>query len=230
VERDVRYQSKDRLYIKFNRQNIDYALLEQQGEPNMNTRAEACRPVMADALLPSGALADVLTVVVASLFVAVCAQVEFRLPFSPVPISGATLGVLYAGALLGSRRGSAAVLLYLLEGAAGLPVFSGGAAGFLRFLGPTGGYLLGYPLGAFAVGLLAERGWDRSPLRAFATMLVASLPIFALGLIGLSRFVPAKALLSAGLWPFVPGDLIKAAASAGLLPAGWKIIGRRASR
>lgn len=196
----------------------------------MKTLAAAPAPVMADALLPSGALADALTVVVASLFVAVTAQMEIRLPFTPVPISGGTLGVLYAGALLGSRRGAAAVALYLLEGAAGLPVFSGGAAGFAHLLGPTGGYLLGFPLGAFAAGLLAERGWDRTPARAFATMLLGSLPIFALGLIGLSRFVPARALLGAGLWPFLPGDLIKAAASAGLLPLGWTLIGRRASK
>ena len=196
----------------------------------MKIAAAGSAPVLADALLPSGALADALAVVVASLFVAVCAQAEIRLPFTPVPISGATLGVLYAGALLGSRRGAAAVVLYLLEGAAGLPVFSGGAAGFLHFLGPTGGYLLGFPVGAFAVGLLAERGWDRTPARAFATMLVGSLPILALGLLGLSRFVPARALLTAGLWPFIPGDLFKAALSAGLLPLGWKIVGRRASR
>jgi len=182
-------------------------------------------PVLADAFLPTGALADVLCVVVASLFVAVCAQVELRLPFTPVPISGGTLGVLYAGALLGSRRGAAAVGLYLLEGAAGLPVFSGGAAGALHFLGPTGGYLLGFPLGAFAAGALAERGWDRSPSRAFVMTLVAGLPIFALGLIGLSRFVPGRTLLAQGLWPFVPGDLVKAALSAGLLPAGWRLLG-----
>jgi biotin transport system substrate-specific component len=186
-------------------------------------------PVLADALLPSGALADALAVIVASLFVAACAQIEIRLPFTPVPISGGTLGVLYAGALLGSRRGAAAVAVYLLEGAAGMPVFSGGAAGFIHMMGPTGGYLVGFPVGAFVVGLLAERGWDRSPLRAFSMMLLGGLPIFALGLIGLSRFVPARVLLGAGLWPFIPGDLIKAAASAGLLPLGWKILGRRAS-
>lgn len=196
----------------------------------MKTLTAAPAPVMADVLLPSGALADGLAVVVASLFVAVCAQIEIHLPFTPVPISGGTLGVLYAGALLGSRRGTMAVALYLLEGAAGLPVFSGGAAGFMHLLGPTGGYLVGFPVGACFAGLLAERGWDRTPARAFLTMLAGSLPIFALGLLGLSRFLPARALLGAGLWPFVPGDLIKSAASAGLLPLGWKLIGRRPSR
>jgi len=196
----------------------------------MKTATAVPFPVYADALLPSGALFDAAAVVVASLFVALCAQAEIRLPFTMVPISGGTLAVLYTGALLGSRRGAAAVALYLLEGSAGLPVFSGGAAGFVHLLGPTGGYLLGFPAGAFVAGLLAERGWDRTPARAFATMLIGSAPIFALGLLGLSRFVPANALLTQGLWPFVPGDLIKAAASAGLLPLGWKLVGRRASR
>lgn len=189
-------------------------------------RTAAARPVMADAVLPSGRIADVLSVVVASLFVAVCAQAEIKLPFTPVPLSGGTLGVLYAGVLLGSRRAAAAVALYLLEGAAGMPVFSGGAAGVAHLLGPTGGYLAGFPVGAFVAGLLAERGWDRSPVTAFAAMLAGSAPIFALGLLGLSRFVPSSSLLTAGLWPFVPGDLIKAAASAGLLPFGWRLLGR----
>lgn len=189
-------------------------------------RTTAARfPVLADCFLPANAAVDALAVFAASLFIAVCAQVQIPLPFTPVPVSGGTLGVLYAGALLGSRRGAAAVGLYLLEGAGGMPVFSGGAAGPLHFLGPTGGYLLGFPLGAFATGLLAERGWDRSPLRAFLMMLVGSLPIFALGLIGLARFVPASTLLSQGLWPFVPGDLVKAALSAGLLPAGRRLLG-----
>lgn len=182
----------------------------------------------ADAILPSSGLVhDTTAVVVASLFVAVCAQIEIRLSFTPVPLSGGTLGVLYAGALLGSRRGAAAVALYLLEGASGLPVFSGGAVGVGHIIGPTGGYLLGFPVGAFVTGGLAERSWDRTPLRTFAMMCIGSLPIFALGLIGLSRFVPSSALLAQGLWPFLPGDLIKAAVSAGLLPLGWKLVGRK---
>lgn len=109
----------------------------------------------------------------------------------------------------------------------GLPVFSGGAAGFVHLLGPTGGYLVGFPVGAFMTGLLAERGWDRTPGRAFLAMLAGSVPIFAFGLLGLSRFVPASTLLAQGLWPFVPGDLLKSGVSAGLLPLGWKLVGDR---
>lgn len=187
-------------------------------------------PTLADAVLPStGLLHDSVAVAVASLFIAVCAQLQIHLPFTPVPLSGGTLGVLYTGVLLGSRRGAVAVLLYLLEGSAGLPFFSGGAAGFMHLLGPTGGYLVGFPVGAFAAGFLAERGWDRTPGRAFFAMLAGSLPIFALGLIGLSRFVPGETLLAQGLWPFVPGDLLKSAVSAGLLPLGWKLLGKKRS-
>lgn len=196
----------------------------------MTTRA-AAYPVLADRVLPSTGLAhDAACVVVASLFVAVCAQLEIKLPFTPVPLSGQTLGVLYAGVLLGSRRGAAAVALYLLEGASGLPVFSGGAAGFAHLAGPTGGYLAGFVPGAFVAGLLAERGWDRTPLKAFVAMLAGSVAIFGLGLIGLSRFVPSQTLLAQGLWPFVPGDLLKSAVSAGLLPLGWKLTGGRPGR
>ena len=185
-------------------------------------------PTLAEAIYPSsGLIHDSVAVVVASLFIAVCAQINIPLPFTPVPLSGGTLGVLYTGALLGSRRGAVAVVLYLLEGSLGLPVFSGGAAGIVHLFGPTGGYLLGFPVGAFATGLLAERGWDRTPGRAFLAMLAGSLPIFALGLIGLARFVPSSTLLAQGLWPFLPGDLLKSAASAGLLPLGWKLLGKR---
>ena len=196
----------------------------------MNAQARRF-PTLAEALAPStGAAHDAAAVAAASLFIAVCAQLEIRLPFTPVPLTGQTLGALYAGALLGARRGAAACALYLLEGASGLPVFAGGGAGVHHLLGPTGGYLLGFPVGAFVSGLLAERGWDRSPWKAFFMSLAGSLPIFALGLAGLSRFVPGSALLGAGLFPFVPGDLIKAALTAGLLPYGWRVLGSRASR
>jgi biotin transport system substrate-specific component len=187
-------------------------------------------PTLADAVLPpAGLLRDALAVSVASLFIALCARLEIRLPFTPVPLTGSTLGVLYAGAVLGSRRGAAAVALYLLEGAAGLPVFAGGAAGAWHFAGPTGGYLLGFPVGAFVTGLLAERGWDRRPATAFAMTALGSLPILTLGAIGLSLFVPAGAVLASGVLPFLPGDLIKSALAAGLLPFGWRLLGGKAS-
>ncbi len=162
-----------------------------------------------------------------SLLIALCAQVSVPVPYTPVPLTGTTLGVLYAGALLGARRGALAAALYLVEGGAGLPFFAGGAGGLAHFAGPTGGYLVGFVPAAYATGLLAERGWDRRPGTALAMMLLGSAVIFAFGLAGLSRFAAPGRLLSLGVIPFIPGDIAKACVSAALLPLGWRLLGRR---
>lgn len=181
---------------------------------------------LADGYLPADSrLADAAVVVVMSWMIALCAQVQIPLPFTPVPLTGQTLAVLYAGALLGSRRGAAAAGLYLLQGSCGLPFFAGGAAGLLHFLAPSGGYLAGFVPAAYVTGLLAERGWDRGPLKALAMMLLGSLVIFAFGLAGLSRFLPADQLLAQGLFPFLAGDLAKSSLSAALLPLGRRWLG-----
>lgn len=174
----------------------------------------------------SSALTNLGLVLAASLVTAGCAQVEIRLPWTPVPVTGQTFAVLLSGAVLGARRAFLAQLLYLAEGAAGMPFFAGGAAGVAKLFGPTGGYLIAFPFAAAATGLLAERAWDRRPLPMFAAMLAGSTIIFALGLAQLSRFVPREALLGAGLLPFVPGDLLKSAFAAGLFPALWKLVSR----
>lgn len=183
------------------------------------------RPItLADVAVPhSSALSNVVLVVVASLVTAAAAQLEIRLPWTPVPISGQSFAVLLSGLVLGSRRAFLAQLLYLAYGAAGLPVFSGGAAGLVKFMGPTGGYLIAFPFAALVTGWLAERGWDRKPLSMFAAMLLGSSVIFALGLAQLSRFVPSEGLLAAGLLPFIPGDLIKSALAAGVFPLVWRL-------
>jgi biotin transport system substrate-specific component len=165
-------------------------------------------------------------VVAMTLLIALCAQLYIKLPFTPVPITGSTLGVLYAGALLGPRRGSLSVLLYLLLGAVGLPFFVGGASGWSHFLGSTGGYLAGFVPAAWITGRLAQRGWDRSPFTALAMMLVGSLSIFACGLTVLAFYVPAKQLLALGFYPFIIGDIAKSCFSAALLPSGWKLLGK----
>lgn len=163
----------------------------------------------------------------ASLAVALCSQVEIHLPGNPVPITGQTFAVLLTGALLGSRRGGLALLAYLAQGAAGLPVFAGGAGGTAHLLGPTGGYLLGFVAAAALVGWLAERGWDRTPWLTAAAMILGNLVIYAFGVTRLSVFVGAPQAVPLGLVPFIPGDLIKVGLAAGLLPAGWKLIGDR---
>lgn len=172
----------------------------------------------------TNALMNVLLVVAASLVTTGAAQIEIRLPWTPVPITGQSFAVLLSGLVLGSRRAFLAQLLYLAEGAAGLPFFAGGAAGLVKLVGPTGGYLMAFPFAAAFTGWLAERGWDRRPVTMFAAMLAGSTIVFGLGLLQLSRFVPADTLLASGLLPFVPGDLIKSAIAAGVFPLVWKLV------
>jgi biotin transport system substrate-specific component len=159
-------------------------------------------------------------------FLAALAQV--RAQIGPVPITGQTLGVLLIGAGYGATMGLATVALYLLTGGLGLAVFSGGEAGWAALAGPTGGYLLGFPLAAALVGWLAQRGWDRRPGSTAAAMALGNVAIYALGLAWLARFAPdLPTTLSWGLWPFLPGDAIKIALAAGLLPAAWRLLGAR---
>jgi len=186
----------------------------------------------ADVLRPSaaqrwtGLLYDAAAIALGSAFIALLAQVAIPLPFSPVPITGQTFAVLLVGALLGRARGGLSVLLYLLEGAAGLPVFAGGTAGLARLLGPTGGYLVGFVVAAAVVGFLAQRGWDRKVGSTALAMLVGNAFIYLFGLPWLAHFVGAEKAVSLGLLPFIPGDLVKLALAALSLPLGWKLLGR----
>jgi biotin transport system substrate-specific component len=178
--------------------------------------------VLADVAVPRPRLAHhVVLIVGASVFTALAAQLEVRLPFTPVPLTGQTFAVLLTGALLGARRAFLAQLLYLAEGCSGLPVFSGGGTGAAHLIGPTGGYLLSFPFAAATVGALASRGWDRRFVTMLAAMLLGSVVVFACGLAGLARFVPASSLLATGLLPFVPGDLVKSTLAAIVFPAVW---------
>jgi biotin transporter BioY len=166
---------------------------------------------------------DAALILAGSLFIALSAQLAFRLAFTPVPITGQTLAVLLTGVLLGSRRGGLAVLAYLGEGLAGLPVFSAGGGGLAHLLGPTGGYLLGFIPAACVAGFLAERGWDRRVGTTLLAMLLGNVLIYVPGLIWLAAFVGPSKTLALGLYPFVIGDLLKIACAAALLPLGWKL-------
>jgi biotin transport system substrate-specific component len=171
---------------------------------------------------------DILLIVGASVFVALLAQVSIRLRF--VPISGQTLAVLLVGAALGSRRGGAALALYLAEGAAGLPVFAEGKAGvdyvLLRDpLHATGGYLWGFLVAAIVVGFLAERGWDRRFASALGAMLIGNVAIYLVGLPWLASAIgtTVEDALPFGLYPFVIGDTIKLVIAAAALPLAWRV-------
>ena len=167
---------------------------------------------------------DVLCILGGSVLIAVLAQVRIDLGFTPVPITGQTLGVLLVGALLGSKRGSAAVIAYLLEGAAGLPVFAGGMTGAAYMAGPTGGYLLGFIATAFVVGLLAERGWCRRiDTAALALAFGLSLTLLC-GWVWLSILLGPRPAIAAGVLPFLPGGGFKIALACLLLPAGDRLL------
>jgi biotin transport system substrate-specific component len=167
-------------------------------------------------------------VVLGSAVMAGLAQLSFRLPFTPVPVSGQTLGVMLIGASLGAWRGGAAILLYLAEGAAGLPVFAEGHSGTLWLTNaPTTGFLWGFVVAAVVVGLLAQLGWDRSIGSALGAMLVGEVVLFAIGIGWLAHFagVSGQQALELGLYPFVLGELVKLGVAAGELPAAWRFVG-----
>ncbi|GCE26720.1 biotin biosynthesis protein BioY [Dictyobacter alpinus] len=175
------------------------------------------------ALLKDGAL-----VIGTSLLMALAARVSIHLPFTPIPLTLQTLVVMLAGATLGSRRGALAMLLYLAEGAAGLPVFASGGGFLYLLVSPSAGYLWSYPIAAFVVGYLCERGLDRSFLTSVLAMLPGTAIIYALGVSWLAvvAHMSFTHALVAGMLPFIPGDLIKIIIAAILMPTAWLIVGR----
>jgi biotin transport system substrate-specific component len=166
-----------------------------------------------------------------SWFVAALAQIEIPLPFTPVPITGQTLGVLLVGASLGAGLGGVSLALYLAQGALGLPFYSGGDSGaeFLRLSAVTGGYLWGFVLSAAVVGALAERGWDRSIRSSIGAMFLGEVVLYAVAIPWLMQAldVSLAEALELGLAPFVVGDTLKLLAAAGLLPLAWRVVRKR---
>ena len=155
---------------------------------------------------------------------------KISIPFWPVPLTMQTLVVLMIGMAFGSRLGVATVLLYLAEGAAGLPVFSGTpekGIGLAYMMGTTGGYLIGFVLAAGVVGHLAERGWDRNPVSTAVAMLLGNIVIYLPGLLWLGMIVGwDKPVLAWGLTPFLAGDALKLALAAVLMPTLWALLSK----
>jgi biotin transport system substrate-specific component len=164
------------------------------------------------------------------------AAAQVTIPLTPVPLTLTPMIVLLGGAALGSRLGMASQVLYLAAGIAGLPVFAASGVlppGPLRLIGPTGGYLLAYPLAAFVAGHLAERGFDRRYLTSVLAMLAGLSVVFLFGVTWLAFFAAPAPLglplaLQSGLYPFVVVDLVKVCVAAAILPAVWAVVGRRA--
>jgi biotin transport system substrate-specific component len=169
---------------------------------------------------------ELLLVLAGALLLAALAQVEIVLPFTPVPITGQTFGVLLIGAALGSKRAAACMLAYIAAGASGLPFFAGGGSGLRILTGATAGYLAGFIIAAYVVGLLSERGLERSVRTSLIPFLAGTLIIYVCGVAWLSVLVGGvEKAVQLGVLPFLPGDAIKLIAAALALPAAWRLVG-----
>ena len=180
----------------------------------------------------------VAAVLLVTALTAAAAQVSVPLPFTQVPLTFQPMVVLLGGLFLGSGLGLASQALYLMAGVAGLPVFAASATlppGAWRLIGPTGGYLMSYPIATFLVGYLAERGFDRRYVTSLLAMLAGLVVVYGGGVAWLGLFarssaeaapIGLQAALVSGVYPFVVADLVKLVAAAGILPGLWKLFGR----
>ena len=220
-----------------------------------------------DTVLPGrGLVRDAALVVGFSILVALFAQIAVRLPFTPVPITGQTLAVLLTGGALGANRGAASLGLYACWGLIGLPVFAPSSAALegelIHVILPwegsgepfwqlaSGGYIVGFVAAAYAVGRLAERGWDRG-WNVTVAMLIGSAVLYVPGLLWLGFAISSGILdarlgfelaavipgantldktLVGGLYPFILGDLAKLYLASIALPGAWALLGRRNAR
>ena len=154
-------------------------------------------------------LTNLLLVVGGSFLIALFARIAIPLPFSPIPINLQGHICLLLGVLMGKRLGTLAVLLYVLQGAFGLPVFAFGHSGLPILLGPRGGYLMGYILGTWLTGYLVERSGSKNQRQTMLAMVVGNLGIYLCGLSQLSLFVGIERVFYLGMLPFLIGDSIK---------------------
>ena len=194
-----------------------------------NSTYAAPETLLGAALAPLDWTRSVSLVVAFSLLTALAAQVV--IPIGPVPITGSTFAVLLTGALLGSRLGAASLIVYLFEGAIGLPFFYGGHDGLAHMFGPTGGYLFAFPAAAFITGAFAENGWDRRLLTSIAAMAIGSLVILGAGWAWFAVVTNSSPIVAfkVGVMPHIVGDIIKIVLAAAVLPSGWALLNRKPS-
>ena len=168
--------------------------------------------------------ANIFTIILGSFLIAVLAQISIPIPFTPIPITGQTIGVVLVGGLLGARRGAMAVLTYLMEGAIGLPVFAQMKAGAHVLVGPTAGYLWGFIFAAFLIGYLAENELTVKLTSSFFSCFAATTLILVSGTLYLAAFkLGFNEALVIGFYPFLVGDVVKSAICAGLITGIRKI-------
>ena len=190
--------------------------------------ATTVRP-LASLTMPQEGLSRLVTqavlAVAGSLLLAVSSKIS--VPFWPVPMTMQTLALFVIAAAYGRNLATATMLLYLAEGAIGLPVFAKGG-GLAYLAGPTAGYLLAYPIAAAIVGWAADRGLDRNPFRLFGAMLVGEVVILGLGAAWLGYLFGVEKALAGGVGPFVVVDIVKIALASALVPALWSLLKKRA--
>ncbi|MGW7820365.1 biotin transporter BioY [Streptomyces puniciscabiei] len=193
----------------------------------MSTATATARPgtVLAD-LLPASRVRDAALVVGGAALTGLAAQVAIPVPGTPVPVTGQTFAALLVGTALGARRGFLSLALYALAGVAGVPWFADGTSGAASV---SFGYVLGMLLASAAVGALARRGADRSPLRTAGTMILGEAIIYAVGVpyLALAAHLSLSQAVAAGLTPFLIGDALKAALAMGALPTAWRLADKR---
>lgn len=200
------------------------------GSPTSSTLAQRLLP--REGAFANQAVADTVLVVAGCLFTALLAQIRIPLPFTPVPITGQTLGVLLVGSLLGTRLGLFSLLLYLIMGTVGFPFFAGGRSGVEIIQGATAGYLVSYPIVAALMGRLAERSWDRRVSTTILAMVIGNIIIYVFGVAWLARFVDGGlgVAFASGALPFLFGDAVKIIIAAGVLPGAWRLLGSAKQR
>lgn len=190
-----------------------------------NTLSQRAASLLETVAPRGGLLTAATAAVLGSLLLAASAKVQ--VPFWPVPMTMQSMVVILLGMAYGSRLATATVLLYLLEGLAGLPVFAGAGAGPAYMAGPTAGYLLGFVLAAGVTGWLAERGWDRSPVKAVAALAIGHALLFVPGVAWMAVLFGGEKAVALGLTPFLAATVLKTALGAAIMQAAWKVVTRR---
>ncbi len=183
-------------------------------------------------LIDRSRVRDAVAIVGFALLTAAAAQISIPLGFTPVPLTGQTFAVLLAGGVLGSRRGGLSMLLYVALGAIGLPFYADGAGGWTAATGATAGYLVGFIVAAFVVGLMAEHGQDRKLSTSVPAFIAGTMIIYAIGAgwlaydLGLPLTAAAgePSAISLGVAPFLVGDVFKALLAGAMLPAAWRFL------
>ena len=175
-----------------------------------------------------GLLVDALLAFGGAAFVGLAAQISHKLGFTPVPITGQTFAVLLVGAAYGPALGVTSMLIYLALGVVGVPWYAEQRHGWDVFSGASGGYIVGFVLAAAVTGWLSERGWDKRFSSSIASMLTGSVVIYFCGAVWLHHELGVSwaTTLVDGVYPFVPGDLVKLYLAAAALPAAWKLVRR----